>query len=133
MEGLTKDSLMVRGRPIDRDKGKFSGRKYKSKGRSKSPVQSMRRCRKCGKPRYYKRDYKLKVIEFNSMFDEKHSIERKTTPDKGGDVYLASTNTQSDQDVWLIESRSSFHMTPHREWFYEYQRYEGGSVLLGDE
>jgi hypothetical protein len=37
MEGSTKDALMVRGRPIDRDKGKFSGRKSKLKGRSKSP------------------------------------------------------------------------------------------------
>jgi hypothetical protein len=36
MEGSTKDALVVRGRPIDRDKGKFSGRKSKSKGRSKS-------------------------------------------------------------------------------------------------
>jgi hypothetical protein len=45
MEGLTKDSLIVRGRSIDRD-GRFSGRKFISKGRSKSPVQSVRRCYK---------------------------------------------------------------------------------------
>jgi hypothetical protein len=36
MEGSTKDALVVRGRPIERDKGKFSGRNSKSKGRSKS-------------------------------------------------------------------------------------------------
>jgi hypothetical protein len=60
MEGSTKDALMVRGRPIDRGKGKFSGRKSKSKGRSKSLVQSMRRCWKCGKVGHYKRDYKSK-------------------------------------------------------------------------
>jgi hypothetical protein len=58
MEGSTKDALMVRGRLIDRDKGKFSGRKSKLKGRSKSPVQSMRRCWKCGKVGHYKRDCK---------------------------------------------------------------------------
>jgi hypothetical protein len=40
MEGSTKDALVVRGRPVDRDKGRFSGRKFKSKGRSKSLVQS---------------------------------------------------------------------------------------------
>jgi hypothetical protein len=54
------------------------------------------------------------------------------TPDKGGDVYLASTNTQLDQDVWLIDSGESYHMTPHREWFCEYEKYEGGDVFLGD-
>jgi hypothetical protein len=133
MEGSTKDALMVRGRPIDRDKGKFSGRKSKSKGRSKSLVQSMRRCWKCGKVGNYKRDCKSKEMEVSTRSDEKQSTERKTTPDKGGDVYLASTSTQSDQDVWLIDSGASYHMTPHREWFCEYERYEGGDVFLGDD
>jgi hypothetical protein len=53
------------------------------------------------------------------------------TPDKGGDVYMVSTNTQSDKDVWLIDSGAYYNMIPHREWFYEYEKYEGGYVLLG--
>jgi hypothetical protein len=40
MEGLTKYSLAMRGQPIDRDKGRFSGRKFKSKGRYKSLAHS---------------------------------------------------------------------------------------------
>jgi hypothetical protein len=44
MEGSNKDSLMVRGRLIDKDKGKLSGRNSKSKGRSKSPVHLTRSC-----------------------------------------------------------------------------------------
>jgi hypothetical protein len=44
MEGSTKDALVVRGRPVDRDKGRLSGRKFKSKGRSNSQVQSARKC-----------------------------------------------------------------------------------------
>jgi hypothetical protein len=45
MEGSNKDALVVRGQLVDRDKGKFSVRKSKSKGRSKSMVQSTtRRC-----------------------------------------------------------------------------------------
>jgi hypothetical protein len=54
-------------------------------------------------------------------------------PNKGGDVYLVSTSTQSNQDVWLIELGASYHMTPHREWFCEYEQYEGGDVFLGDD
>jgi hypothetical protein len=38
MEGSTKDALLVRGRSVDRCKGRFSGRKFKSKGRYKSLV-----------------------------------------------------------------------------------------------
>jgi hypothetical protein len=60
-------------------------------------------------------------MEVSTGSDEKQSTERKMTPDKGGDVYLASTSTQSDQDVWLIDSGASYHMTPHREWFCEYE------------
>ena len=32
----------------------------------------------------------------------------------------------------MIDSGDSFHMTPHREWFYEYERYNG-NVFLGDD
>jgi hypothetical protein len=66
MEGSTKDALVVRGRPINRDKGKFSGRKSKSKGRSKSLIQLTRRCWKCGKVGHYKRDYKSKAMEVST-------------------------------------------------------------------
>lgn len=48
-------------------------------------------------------------------------------------MYLASTSTQSRQDSWLINSGASFHMTPHKYSFYEYEELEGGDVLLGDE
>jgi hypothetical protein len=65
--------------------------------------------------------------------DKKQSIERNTTPDKGGDVYLVSTSTQSNQDVWLIDSEASYHMKPHREWFCKYDQHDGGEVFLGDE
>jgi hypothetical protein len=55
MEGWTKDALVVRGRPIDRDKRKLFSRKSMSKGRSKSLVHSTRRCWKCDKARHYKK------------------------------------------------------------------------------
>jgi hypothetical protein len=66
MEGSTKDSLMMRGWPIDRDKGKFSSRTSKSKGRSKSPFHSMKICWKCNKFEHYKMDCKSKVIEVST-------------------------------------------------------------------
>jgi hypothetical protein len=30
-------------------------------------------------------------------------------------------------------SGASYHMTPHREWFSEYEKYDGGDVFLGDD
>ena len=60
------------------------------------------------------------------------SIEKKSSIEEGGDVYLDSIGTHSESDFWLIDSRASFHMTPHKEWFYEYERYNG-NVFLGDD
>jgi hypothetical protein len=61
------------------------------------------------------------------------STEENTSKEEGGDVYLDSSSTHVDQEEWLVDLGASFHMTPHREWFYEYERYDGGNVLLGDE
>jgi hypothetical protein len=33
----------------------------------------------------------------------------------------------------VVDLGVSFHMTPHGEWFCEYERYDGGIVFLGDE
>ena len=41
-------------------------------------------------------------------------------------MYLASTGNHSEHDICLIESGVSCHMTPHREWFCEYENYNGG-------
>lgn len=57
----------------------------------------------------------------------------KTTLDEGGDVYLAYSSTHVDHEAWLIDSSVSFHMTLHREWFCEYDKYDGGDVLLSDD
>jgi hypothetical protein len=57
----------------------------------------------------------------------------KTSTEEGVDVYLASTSTHVDHDVWLIDSSALYHMTPHREWFSEYEKYDGSDVFLGDD
>eukprot|EP00253_Pinus_taeda_P026746 PITA_26746 len=61
------------------------------------------------------------------------SPQAKTTSDEGGDVYLASSSTHVDHEAWLIDSGASFHFTPHREWFCEYEKYDGGDGFLGDD
>jgi hypothetical protein len=113
--------LVVRGRLVDIDKGKFSNIMFKSKSRSKSHVQLTRRCWKCSKVLHYKRDCKSKAMYVSTQFEQKNSTKKMMTTNKGCDVYLALTSTQSNQYVWFIESRESYHMTPHREWFCEYE------------
>eukprot|EP00253_Pinus_taeda_P008472 PITA_08472 len=59
--------------------------------------------------------------------------EAKTTSDEVVDVYFASSSTHVDHEAWLIDSSASFQFTPHREWFYEYEKYDDGHVLFGDD
>ena len=57
----------------------------------------------------------------------------KNSSEERGDVYLASTGNPSKRDTWLIDSGASCHMTPNREWFCEYENYNGGDVYFGDD
>jgi hypothetical protein len=52
---------------------------------------------------------------------------------EGGEVYLDYSSMHVDNEAWLVESGASFHMTPHREWFCEYEKYDGGDIFLEDD
>ena len=114
MDGHSTDALFVRGRTQDRNPSKPSGWRSKSTGRSKSPGKSLRKYWKCGKIGHYKKDCKSKKVDKPKGSDSTSSTEVKPSTEEGGDVYLASTSTHADRDVWLIDSGASYHMTPHR-------------------
>ena len=49
-------------------------------------------------------------------------------------MYLASSSsTHVNHEARLIDLGASFHFTPHREWFCEYEKYDDGDVFLGDD
>eukprot|EP00253_Pinus_taeda_P035075 PITA_35075 len=80
------------------------------------------------------RKHLSKVPEKEKGFDDAPSAEVKTTLDEGGDVYLSSSSsTHVYHEAWLIDSGASFHFNRHREWFCEYEKYDGGDVFLGDD
>eukprot|EP00253_Pinus_taeda_P009407 PITA_09407 len=119
---------------VNRNKNKSSSGRSKSRGRSKSSGKHVKVvCWKCEKEGHYKRDCKSKASNKGKGSDDAPSTKEKTTSDEGGDVYLAFSSTDVDHEAWLIDSDVSFHFTPHREWFYKYQKYDGGDVFLGDD
>jgi hypothetical protein len=46
---------------------------------------------------------------------------------------LSYSSTHANHEAWLVDYGASFHMTPHRKWLCEYERYDGGNVFLGDD
>eukprot|EP00253_Pinus_taeda_P028713 PITA_28713 len=88
---------------------------------------------KCKKEGHFKRDCKSKALDKGKGFDDAPFVEAKNTSDEGGDVYLASSSTHVDHEAWLIDLGAFFHFTPDREWFCEYEKYDGVDVFLGDD
>jgi hypothetical protein len=115
MDGHSIDDLFVRGRTQDMNPYNPSRWRSKSTGRSKSPRKSLRKCWKCGKTWHYKKECNSKKVEKPKRSHSTSFTKAKTSTEEGGDIYLAYTSTHADQDVWLIDSGASYHMTPHRE------------------
>jgi hypothetical protein len=60
-------------------------------------------------------------------------LQKKRPPRKkeGLCTLLLQAHMQIMRHGWLTQVHP--HMTPHREWFYEYERYYRGNVFLGDD
>ena len=124
---MAKESLIARGRTKMKDK---KG-KSKSPGRSKSPSKkSKAKYWNCGKPSHLRRDCK----EDNKKKGKKDFSDSDTDKSSQDDVdaFVAALATHTSEDVWLIDSSASFHMTSHRDWFSKYEEFDSGKVYLGD-
>jgi len=137
-------ALVVRGRSNDKKKGENRGKsRSKSRGRSVKDVE----CYHCGKKGHYKRDcrtYKQEKGKGKAKEDTKSTVkieEINAVSEDEGDILLNS-DLESAQMVttddivlhdWILDSGASFHVTPHREWFTNYDAKRTGRVRLGND
>ena len=60
-----------------------------------------------------------------------------STSDDGESLYSEATIVAEGRrrfaDVWLIDSRATWNITPRREWFHQYEPISGESVFMGDD
>jgi hypothetical protein len=131
MEGQSTDTLFARGHSQERNRSTFSSGRSKSKGRYKSLGKFVKVCWRCGKEGNHKKQCRSKV-ETKKGSKESPSTEENTSKE-GGDAHLDSLRTHAYLEAWLVDSGSSFHMTPHKEWFCEYERYDEGNFFLDDD
>ena len=102
MENHRTDTLSVRS-GCTKERGKSIEGRSKSRGRSKYLGDSLKMlCWKCDKPSHFKKNCNSKTVEKGKGLEDTLSIEKKSSTEEGGDVYLDSIGTNSESDVWLI-------------------------------
>ena len=53
--------------------------------------------------------------------------------DNSSDVLIVSDKRSIKSEAWMLDSASSFHATPNREWFSSYKSGEFGLAYVGDD
>ncbi|KAH9648835.1 hypothetical protein KPL70_025759 [Citrus sinensis] len=128
-ESREAGSLMARGRSEKKEGNK--GKKKRSKSRSKNM-----KCFHCHKECHFKKDCQEKKNK------------PKDTREKTGDAAVASESQEYDgydsagvllvtddqtKGNWVLDSGCSFHMCPNKNLFLNYEAYDGGVVVMGND
>jgi len=128
----TSEGLNVRGRPEKKSSGKNKGRS-KSKDSSSTTVT----CWNCNKEGHYRRNCPEKKQEKGDGKTKKNN-----NNSKNGDVAnildgldtcdVLSVSNTDPQEQWILDTGCTYHMTPRKDFFCDYQDYTGGKVLMGN-
>ncbi|PWA61797.1 Retrovirus-related Pol polyprotein from transposon TNT 1-94 [Artemisia annua] len=116
--GGDTEVLLVRGR----SQKKGTDKRWRSKSRQRL---SKDECAFCHEKGNWKRDCpKLKTKD--NHYKGKAVAEANVTKcnDEESDLSLATSSTNNASNVWLLDSACSHHITPHREWFNNFEEHE---------
>jgi hypothetical protein len=116
-----------RGRQKDREKG-FKNHGNSRKCRSKSRLGKIE-CWNCGKKGHLKKDCRAPKKQRDGH--QERNQEANVTGDVLQDALILSIDNISKS--WVVDSRASFHATPHRKHFLYYVQGDFGQVHLGDD
>jgi hypothetical protein len=125
------NALTVENRGRQNDRGKGSGNHGNSRnGRSKSKLEK-RECWNCRKKGHMNKDYRAPKKQRDGHQEKNHE------ENVIGDVLQTDPILSFDNitESWVIDSRDSFHATPHRKYFQYYVQGDlnFGQVYLGDD
>ncbi|GKA88616.1 retrovirus-related pol polyprotein from transposon TNT 1-94 [Tanacetum coccineum] len=110
--------LLVRGR----SQKKGTDKRWRSKSRQRL---SKDECAFCHEKGHWKRDCpRLKTKD--NHYKGKAVAEANVTKcdDEESDLSLATSSSRNASEIWLLDSACSHHITPHREWFSNFEEHE---------
>ena len=110
--------LLVRGR----SQKKGTDKRWRSKS---LPRLSKDECAFCHEKGHWKRDCpKLKTKDNHYKGKAVAEANVAKCDDEESDLSLATSSMKNASDVWLLDSACSHHITPHREWFSNFEEHE---------
>ncbi|KAG7532846.1 Zinc finger CCHC-type superfamily [Arabidopsis thaliana x Arabidopsis arenosa] len=129
------EGLYVRGRSETR--GGQSGNGNNNKSRSKSR-DGKKICWICGKEGHYKKQCYKWIEKNKNKVQAQSSGESALAKDDAQDLVglVASevnlSEDQMDQNEWIMDTGCSFHMTPRKDIFIEFQEVDKGKVRMAN-
>ena len=100
------------------------------RGQSRSKSKANNKCFKCKKERHHLKKFpNHRGKENEKTFNFGDATVAKENSDTANVLSVAVTNSG---DEWILDSSSSYHMSPNRDWFSTYQVMDGGKVLMGN-
>ncbi|GJR94831.1 retrovirus-related pol polyprotein from transposon TNT 1-94 [Tanacetum coccineum] len=123
------DGLYVRGRSVHRgNQGRGSSRS-KSKGKGTYKLK----CYICYSKDHQKKDCPKRNKKKSIGFVKKNVGQGSGMHSEGydnGDLLMAVSEERFLE--WIMDSVGSFHMTPRRDFLFDFKEFNGGTVLLGN-
>ncbi|KAK6931499.1 hypothetical protein RJ641_003292 [Dillenia turbinata] len=117
-------SLVMRGKLTEK------GSSSKSKGKSKDKVNHKNlKCFYYHQPRHIRKNCPERRDKQVANVATEVSIDVDQVVDSKGEVYAVTSRISKDD--WILDTATSFHMTPHRHCFSTYKEKEG-KVEVGD-
>ena len=113
------------------NKGKNFQKENRSKGK-KPDEKSKVICYYCKKEGHFKKDCNKRKADREKKVGKKIEVGVADSGADDGDLLHNCVGMNNSDDAWLLDSGCSFHMCPNKEWLQDYQAFDGGSVLMGN-
>ena len=113
-------------------RGRSQNKKLEKRGNvtSKSRVRKYE-CAFCHEERHWK-----KICPKLKKKDKGKSMSNACVIERGGDssdyeFCMVGHQTITGFDEWILDSGFTYHMCPHKEWFFKFEEVNGGVVYMG--
>jgi hypothetical protein len=127
----TSGALTVRSKSESkRPSGKHRSALRKRGTSSDRKIPAKDECAFCHQKGHWKKDC-LKLQTKGK--EHKVNVVRTKIEDSNSDIALARTSFVCNSEGWIMDSASTFHICPNKEWFSSLNLINGGVVLMGND